>query len=100
VLCLTTELADRYGEPVPHEVLEWFTDMADRNHDPDGALTALDNALGTRPTRSSLFVVLGDLVDKGLLLRDPAGRGFFVSGEGRTLAKELQQRAPTFEHVI
>lgn len=98
VLRLVGELKDRHGEPVEHETLQWYADMADRAADPQGSLEALDRVLGPRPRRANLLVVLGDLVDNGLLRQEP--EGFWVTDEGRKMLEGLGDRVASFDAVI
>lgn len=95
VLALVCRFKAETGEPVRHEDLLWFVDIAPRHHDPD--VTSLDSALGPRPRRKRLFLALGDLVDLGLLQVDP--QGFYVTGRGHEYMEKLGDKAAQFKSV-
>lgn len=98
VLRLVGDLKARYNEPIRHEVLRWVADDAPRGNDPDGALGALDAALGTAARYSALLIILGDLVDMGLLRQDLTG--LYVPDLGDQVLTDLNDRTPSFKSVI
>ncbi len=98
VLRLICDLARLHGEPVEHEVLQWYTDMEPRTGDATESLDALDKVLGPRPRRINLLTVLGDLVDLGVVRQEP--EGLYTTPEGVEILKDLDGQTASFERAI
>lgn len=99
VLGLTAHLAEREGQPVRHESLQWYCDLEQGAPEIQAALVALRSALGPPPRKASLVQVLGDLVDLGLL--KPEVRGFFTTESGTQLVRALEDAgAPSFGTLV
>lgn len=96
LLLLVEQIVDRYGEPVPPELLQWYVDVNPKSD--DSPLPELRAALGPRPRRINLFVALGDLVDLGLLSQQPGG--FCITDVGRKTLAEIGGSAGDFRSVI
>lgn len=96
VLRLVGQIVDKHGEPVEHELLQWYADLDQSEN--DAAIVALGDVLGPRPRRTNLLIVIGDLVDQHLLRQEP--EGLSITEEGTLVLKELDGRTASFASVI
>jgi hypothetical protein len=94
VMRLVGQIVAKHGQPVEHELLQWYAD--DQSDVP--AVVALGDVLGPRPRRTNLYIVIGDLIDLRLLRQEPDG--LYVTEEGQLALKELAGRTASFDAVI
>jgi hypothetical protein len=86
VLWMIGELRDQFDEPIEHEMLAWHLD----NPSPEES-EVVKNAVveGDSTTRREyLFLILGDLVDFGLITQNPSG--LYLTNEGSTVLEDLR----------
>jgi len=86
VLWMIGELRDQFDEPIEHEMLAWHLDhpSPEELEVVKKAVVEGDSATG----REYLFLILGDLVDFGLITQNPSG--LYLTEEGSTVLAELR----------
>lgn len=86
VLWVIGRLREAIGEPIPHDVLAWHIDNPEDDEAPK--VNYLKSKMEGVSRREYLFVMIGDLVDEGLITQDT--RGLSLSDDGRTVLENIK----------